>query len=136
MSSPLRRSVHVPGLTHPGQPIAAAVIGGGWVFSCPIGPRRLGTGVIPPELDEQIPLTFANLQRVLEASGIGPEHVMFVRVLLSTMADRARFNDAWVEFFGLDGPARQITESPLPEGARLLLRFTALEAPSLPEGEA
>lgn len=122
-----RRAIHVPGLDHLGQPIPVAVAGGGWVFSSPIGPRPLGGGSLPPTLTEQIDLTFANLQRVLEAANIGPDDVMFVRVLVADLRDRAVFNVAWLAFFGSDGPARQVTENSLPEGARVLLRFTALE---------
>jgi enamine deaminase RidA (YjgF/YER057c/UK114 family) len=97
------------------------------VFSSPIGPRPLGGGPLPATLAEQIELTFANLRRVLDAAGVGAADVMFVRVLVADLADRAEFNAAWMQFFGPEGPARQVTENSLPEGARLLLRFTALE---------
>ena len=117
----------VPGLDHPGQPIPVAVAGGGFVFSSPIGPRPLGGGAIPPDLDEQITLTFENVARVLAAAQIGRDDVMFVRVFVSDMAVREPFNVAWEEFFGSSPPARQVTEQVLPAPAKLLLRITALE---------
>lgn len=98
------------------------------MFSSPIGPRPLGGGTLPATLAEQIELTFANLQRVLDAAAVSPEDVMFVRVFVADLADRAAFNVAWAQFFGHDAPARQITENSLPEGARVLLRFTALDS--------
>jgi enamine deaminase RidA (YjgF/YER057c/UK114 family) len=122
-----RRRIDVPGLDHPGQPIPAAVAGGGWVLSSPIGPRPLGGGPIPSSLDEQLVLTFANLGRVLDAAGIGPDDVMFVRVFVAELGVRTAFNESWSAFFGADGPARQVTEQRLPEGAQVLLRFMALE---------
>jgi enamine deaminase RidA (YjgF/YER057c/UK114 family) len=123
-----RRQIHVPGLDHKGQPIPVAVAGGGWIFSSPIGPRPFGGGDIPDSLGEQIFLTFGNLARVLDAAGVDRAHVMFVRVLLTDLGHRAAFNEAWTAFFGMDGPARQVTENSLPESAKVVLRFTALDS--------
>ncbi len=97
------------------------------MLSSPIGPRPLGGGPIPSSLDEQLVLTFANLGRVLDAAGIGPDDVMFVRVFVAELGVRTAFNESWSAFFGADGPARQVTEQRLPEGAQVLLRFMALE---------
>lgn len=126
--APLRREIRVPGLDHAGQPIPVAVAGGGWVFSSPIGPRPPGGGTIPTDVEQQIELTFANLGRVLDAANLSPEHVIFVRVFVTELSLRPAFNRAWIKFFGEHGPARQVTESPLPETAQVLLRFTAVDS--------
>lgn len=122
----VREEVVVPELAHPGQPIPVAVRMKGWVFSSPVGPRDPASKVVPEALDDQLALTFANLDRVLAAAGCSREDVASVTVTLVDRGDRPALNDHWSRYFGTGcPPARQVVQDQLPEGARVLLRFVA-----------
>lgn len=120
---PEREEVDAPGLAHP-QPIPVAVWIGGVLHSSPIGPRR-ADGTIPADLDQQLDVSFANLDRLLTAAGTTPSAVGFVNVQLADAGDRPAFNERWSAFFDEPRPARQILTSTLPAGVRVLFTITA-----------
>jgi 2-iminobutanoate/2-iminopropanoate deaminase len=125
MSGPAREAVVLPELDHP-QPIPVAVWVGNLLFSSPIGPRR-EDGTIPAALDEQLEVTFENLCRILDAAGASRDGVGMVNVQLRDRAAREAFNRGWVAFFPDEPrPARQVTETALPDGVHVLLTVTAV----------
>jgi 2-iminobutanoate/2-iminopropanoate deaminase len=92
----------VPDAPRPVAPFSHAVETDGWVFvtgQLPIDPRR-ESAPIPPDVETQTRLTFANLITVLDAQGLGLEHVVCARCFLTQFeADYARFNRVYAEYF-------------------------------------
>jgi enamine deaminase RidA (YjgF/YER057c/UK114 family) len=70
-----RRSIEVPGLHHAGLPIPMASVVGNLLVSGGISPLDPDSGTIPPDVEEQVELVFANVRRVLDAAGGRPEDV-------------------------------------------------------------
>jgi enamine deaminase RidA (YjgF/YER057c/UK114 family) len=120
-----RTAVEVRGLEHP-QPIPVAVWAGDLLFSSPIGPRR-DDGSIPSALEDQLDVTFANLRRVVAASGTTLDAVGMVQVHLRRRADRDALNVRWVACFPDEPrPARMVSQADLPAGVDVLLTLTAV----------
>jgi uncharacterized protein (TIGR02246 family) len=58
-------------------------------------------GELPPTVEEQCANALANVRRLLESEGIGPENVVKANIWLAAPIDRARFSELWGEF--IDG---------------------------------
>lgn len=114
----------MPDLDHP-QPIPVAVWVGDVLHTSPVGPRR-ADGTIPTSIEEQLEVTFENLDKLLVAAGASRDAVGVVNVQLADPGDREAFNEGWSEFFVDDPrPARQVSRLELPAGVRVLLTLTA-----------
>jgi len=77
---------------------------------------------------EQAALLFKNVDAVLEAAGLGREHVVKVTVFLVDMDDFTSVNQAYAEYFSEDAPypARScIAVSALPKGALVEMEMVA-----------
>jgi len=62
--------------------------------------------LVGPGVSEQTRATFANLKEVLEAAGLGFEHVVKCNVYLTDMGDFAAMNAIYGEHFKDPKPAR------------------------------
>lgn len=70
---------------------------------------------------------FENLRLVLEAAGIGFEHVVKTTVFLTDMDDFAEMNEVYGTVFGEDAPARStIAVAGLPLGAQVEIELVAV----------
>ena len=79
------------------------------------------------DLEAQTRQTLINLKNVLEAAGSSLEQVVKTTVFLTDMADFARMNAVYAEFFGSVPPARStIAVAGLPRGARVEIEAMAL----------
>ena len=103
---------------------------GEFLFLSGIGPRRRGEATIPGvtqdadgavtahDIEAQTHAVFANIEKVLAASGLGLEHVVDVLVFLTDMAgDFQRFNAVYAEYLGEARPTRTtigVTALPTP----------------------
>jgi 2-iminobutanoate/2-iminopropanoate deaminase len=93
-----RRSIHVHGLDHD-NPIPAASRIGPLVVSGSISGKDPRTGKIPPGIEEQCGLMFANMRRIVEAAGGTPQDILKVTVWLKDKSNRPHVNKEWVAMF-------------------------------------
>lgn len=78
-------------------------------------------------IEVQTRQVLTNLKNVLEASGSGLEYVVKTTVFLQDMADFAKMNAIYAEFFKMDFPARStVAVAGLPKGALVEIESTAL----------
>ncbi|MDX6592035.1 MAG: hypothetical protein QOJ13_1231 [Gaiellales bacterium] len=87
-------------------PLSAAIVAEGkFAFVSGQVPFRDGE-FVDGTIEEQTALTLENLRGVLEAAGVSPADVVRVNVYLTDMADFARMNSVYAEFFPDPKPAR------------------------------
>ena len=113
-----RQSIVVPGYT-PVQPIPSAARKGPLVITGGIEGIDPTTGKIAATREEQIALTFSNLERILAAAGCAWSDVVKLDFFIRTPDIRAGINEHWHRVFANpdDRPARQVRVSDaLPEG--------------------
>ena len=87
-----------------------------------------GQGPIDPVTDQlsegdvqyQTRLTLSNMQRILEAGGAALTDVVKCSVFLRDIADFAKMNKVYAEFFGDHKPARTTVEAKFHQAAMLV----------------
>jgi len=80
----------------------------------PVNPE---TGDMPEGIEEQAKQACRNVGALLDAAGIGFEHVVKTTCFLADMGDFARFNSVYEKFF-VSKPARScVAVKDLPKGA-------------------
>jgi 2-iminobutanoate/2-iminopropanoate deaminase len=123
-----RRSIEVPGLHHGGLPIPQACVVGNLLISGAISPVDPSTGAVPDSIDEQAEVAFANVRRVLDAAGGGPEDVVKCTVLVQDKAIRPVIDKYWLELFPDEAsrPARHTVRTDLPGPVQVQLEITAV----------
>jgi len=83
--------------------------------------------VIEGGVEAETRQALTNLASVLEASGASLARVVKTTVFLRDMADFARMNAIYGEFFASDGPARSAVQvAALPKGAAVEIECVAL----------
>lgn len=86
-----------------------------------------GAELVADDIKGQTRQVLTNLKNVLEASGSGLEYVVKTTVFLQNMADFAKMNAIYAEFFNQDPPARStVAVAGLPKGALVEIETTAL----------
>ena len=93
-----RRSIEIPGLQHENPIPVAAQIGPFLVTSGVFG-KDPTTGVIPPDIETQCALMFANLRLILSAVGGTPEDILKMTVWVKDKALRPHVNKEWLVMF-------------------------------------
>lgn len=123
----MTRSIDVPGLAH-NAPIPVAARVGNLVCSSAIAGKDPSTGDLPADGAAQARNAFANLRRVLEASGATPADVAKLTVTINDNSVREAVNAEWLALFPHphDRPARHIVVHDLQHGMALQLEFIAL----------
>ena len=108
-------------------PYSQAVEVDGWVYLTGQTPMNFETNtLVTGNIGEQTAQVFANLGRVLEASGLSWEHVVKTTVFLTDMADFGEMNATYKTFFQAPYPARStIAVAALPLGARMEIELVA-----------
>jgi enamine deaminase RidA (YjgF/YER057c/UK114 family) len=124
-----RRSIEVEGLHHGGNPIPTASRIGPFVASGGVFGQDPKTGTIPPGVDEQCAVMFANIRRIIEAAGGTTENILEVTVWLRDISNRAHVNKEWVAMFP-NPESRPVRHTEiyrdLPEGRHVGCQFTAV----------
>lgn len=110
-------------------PYSPAVRGGGLVFAAGQIGWDFDTGaLVGGGVAAETAAALANLRDVLAAAGCGPADVVKTTVFVTDIADGARVNGPYAEFFGDDPPARSMVQVvALPAGA--LVEIEAIAAP-------
>lgn len=123
-----RRSIEVPGLNHGGLPIPQACVVGNILVSGGISPVDPSTGSVPEGADEQVELVFANVRRVLDAAGGGPQDVVKCTVFVRDKAIRPVIDKHWLELFPdqASRPARHTLRTDLAGPLHIQLEITAV----------
>jgi 2-iminobutanoate/2-iminopropanoate deaminase len=82
--------------------------------------------LVSGSISEQTAQVFDNLGRVLQAAGLGWEHVVKTTVFLTDMADFQEMNATYQTFFQPPYPARStIAVAALPLGAQMEIELVA-----------
>ena len=76
------------------------------VFSSGQLPMNPETKTMPADIAEQARQSLSNVKAVLEAAGSGMDKVIKVNIFLTDMADFARVNEVYAQFFKAPFPAR------------------------------
>jgi 2-iminobutanoate/2-iminopropanoate deaminase len=121
-----RKAVSAPGASAIG-PYSHAVWAGKRLYLSGQTPLDPATGELAQgDIGAQAEQCFRNLFAVLEAAGLGPEHVVKVNVYLTDMADFAAMNAVYGTMFEQPYPARTtIAVAGLPRGARIEIEMIA-----------
>jgi reactive intermediate/imine deaminase len=77
-----------------------AACGGLLFLSGQIGNRPGEMALVPGGLRAEARQALCNIEAILQAQGLGVEHLLRCTVMLADMADWAAFNEVWREFFG------------------------------------
>ncbi|MFP4303133.1 MAG: RidA family protein [Alkalispirochaetaceae bacterium] len=89
---------------------------------------RAGEKTLEPTLEEQTKLALENLMSVLNAAGLGPEHVVKTTCFLADIADFPAFNEVYGTVFAENPPARScFAVKDLPLGAKVEIEAIAAE---------
>ncbi|QJY49396.1 RidA family protein [Pseudonocardia broussonetiae] len=123
-----RRSIDVPGLHHGGLPIPAASVVGNVLVSGGISPLDPDSGTVPPEVDRQVGLVFANARRILDAAGGSPDDVVKCTVFVRDKAIRPVVDEHWLRMFpdAASRPARHTLRTDLADPLQIQLEITAV----------
>jgi len=108
-------------------PYSQGIAVGNFVFTSGQLPIDMRTGEIEME-DIGLATRYAleNVRAILQAAGLGLDHVVKATVFLTDMADFAAVNQAYAEFFVQAPPARSCVQvAALPKGARIEIEAVA-----------
>jgi enamine deaminase RidA (YjgF/YER057c/UK114 family) len=117
-----RRSIHVDGLGHGGQPIPNAARIANLLWSGGINGIAPNATTMPEGEVEEAAQMFANLAAVVEAGGGTVADVIRVSVTVrDRSAARDAINQAWIAMFPDEHsrPARHVVEHDLPQTLRM-----------------
>jgi 2-iminobutanoate/2-iminopropanoate deaminase len=106
-----RKSVHVEGVSH-GAPIPMGSVVGNLLFSSGITGTDPATGEVPPDLDSQCELAFANMKTLVENAGGSVDNIGSIKVYMQDRSQRDTVNRPWLKMFPdeEDRPARHAIE--------------------------
>jgi 2-iminobutanoate/2-iminopropanoate deaminase len=112
-----RKSITVEGLHHGAQPIPTASLVGGVLASGGIAGLDPATGKVAEELDEQVRVLFANVERVVAAAGGSTGDIVRLTFYTRDRSSRDAINREWLAMFPDDDsrPARHTLVYALPD---------------------
>ena len=109
-------------------PYSQGIVTDQLVFSSGQVPVNPATKIMPTDIADQARQALTNVRAVLEAGGSSMEKVVKVNVYLTNMADFAKVNAVYAEFFKEPYPARScVAVVALPLGAGLEIEAIAVK---------
>jgi 2-iminobutanoate/2-iminopropanoate deaminase len=122
-----RKSIYVEGFSHK-NPIPAACLIGGALYSGSIQGSDPATGKYGATLEEQCVLMFAHVRRIVEAAGGSTADIVSMTVWMADRTQRAALNVPWQEMFPdpYSRPARHTMNGNLDGGKLIECSFVAL----------
>jgi enamine deaminase RidA (YjgF/YER057c/UK114 family) len=123
-----RRSIEIPGLRHE-NPIPLASQIGPFLATSGVFGKDPATGAIPPDIESQCALMFANLRLILAAAGGSPEDIIKMTFWVKDKALRPHVNKEWLAMFPDEHsrPARHsLLNADLPGAALVQCEFLAI----------
>lgn len=124
----MRFSIEIPGLQHE-NPIPVASKIGPFLATSGVFGKDPNTGIIPPDIESQCTLMFANLRRILEAGGGSPENILKMTVWVKDKSLRPHVNKEWLAMFPAEHsrPARHsLVNTDLPGAALVQCEILAV----------
>ena len=111
-------TTHAPGAI---GPYSQAIEAGGMIFLSGQIPLDPVTGqMIEGDVVAQAERVMQNLQGVLEAAGVGFEHVVRTTIFLTDLGDFAKVNEVYGKRFPKEPPARATVQvAALPRGSKV-----------------
>jgi 2-iminobutanoate/2-iminopropanoate deaminase len=110
-----------------GQETVAAARVGNLVFTSGVPGIDTSTGALGRGAEQQFAFAFANLVRLLQLAGAGPDSIGLLTVFIPDRTNRAYINKDWLKLFpGGNRPARKTNQAPLPKGVEVQLMATAV----------
>jgi 2-iminobutanoate/2-iminopropanoate deaminase len=94
-----RRSIDVPGLHHGSAPIPQASLVGRLLASSGINGMDPETGEVPPSLEEQVRLIFANIERIMAVAGAQTDDIARCVFYVRDRASRTAIDGEWTRMF-------------------------------------
>ncbi|HEY0107089.1 MAG TPA: RidA family protein [Rhizomicrobium sp.] len=121
-----RRSIEVAGLSHGNLPIPTASRVGPFIATGGIRGVDRRSGVMPPDVADQVRHMFSNLQAIVEAAGADCASILKLTIWIKTQEARPLINEEWVKMFPDPHarPARHILNYEL--GGAMLVQCEAL----------
>ena len=117
----MKQAVSSPGAPKAIGPYSQAVRAGNMVFlsgQIPLDPRS--GEMVSADIVKETDRVLDNMKAVLEAAGLGFEHVVRTTIFLIEMADFPKVNETYAKRFSGTFPARATVQvSALPKGARV-----------------
>jgi 2-iminobutanoate/2-iminopropanoate deaminase len=124
----MKQAIHPPNATKPIAPYTPAIAAGGLVFlSGQIALDESG-GLQTDDIATETRQVMENIGRLLNAAGLGYEHLVKVTILLSDMTLYAAVNDVYGSYFGEVPPAREAyAVKGLPRGVNVEISGIAVQ---------
>jgi enamine deaminase RidA (YjgF/YER057c/UK114 family) len=85
----------------------ASVDADGYVYVSAQAPRR-SDGTLPTKFSEQVHQSLDNIKKVVEASGLTMDHVVYVQVYLEDTTYYSELNEVFAKYFSKEPPARGV----------------------------
>jgi 2-iminobutanoate/2-iminopropanoate deaminase len=122
-----RQGLNAPGLAPPIGPFSHAVHAGEMVYlSGQTGTDATTDDLVPGGVSAQTEQVFRNLGAVLQALGLGFDHVVKCNVYLTDMGDFIAMNTVYAKQFAQPYPARTtVAVAALPRGAQVEIELVA-----------
>lgn len=114
----------------PVGPYSLAIRAGNQVFTAGQIGLDVTTGeLVPGGIEAETRQALTNIKHILEAAGCSLADVVKTTVFLQDMADFARMNAVYAEFFAHQPPARTtVAVAALPKGARVEIEAIAVQS--------
>jgi 2-iminobutanoate/2-iminopropanoate deaminase len=108
-------------------PYSQAVEAGGFLFCSGQIPLDVKTGqALTGSVGEQAELAMKNVEAVLQAAGLGFQHIVKTTIFLTDMGDFPAVNDVYGKYFKSEPPARStVAVAGLPRGVKVEVEVTA-----------
>jgi 2-iminobutanoate/2-iminopropanoate deaminase len=104
----MKKAIHPTNAARPIAPYTPAVEAGGFVFlSGQIALDPSNGELRNATIEEETQQVMLNVGTLLQAAGLGYEHLVKVTIFLSDMAHYAAVNEVYESFFQQDPPARE-----------------------------
>ena len=103
----IRAVTPAPKAGQPNRFYSTGVDAGDYLYVSAQGPQR-PDGTIPQNFGEQVKQALQNIEVVLQAAGLGREHVVYTQVYLEDVGKYDELNKAFAGYFGKSQPARAV----------------------------
>jgi 2-iminobutanoate/2-iminopropanoate deaminase len=118
--------VFAAGAPAPKGPYSPALKANGFVFVAGQIPIDAAGALVAGDIEMQTRVVLTNMQAILLAAGSDLSRVVKTTVFLSDLADFARMNAVYAEFFGAEPPARSTVQVGLAKGMLVEIECIAL----------
>ena len=122
-----RKSLHIPGNFHRGQPVPVATRLGPIVTSGGISPLDPSTNASPRDPAEQVHWVFEHMRQIMAQAGGSPNDIVHINFYVQNRDIRTQINEEWEKLFPdpESRPTRHTIEADWLGSRHLVGQFTA-----------